>query len=65
MEKEITVTKVKQAYYVEDDGSQSFGYGFTGLIIQLEDGRVISHNVTDPMNNFTEVKGVSIKPLFT
>lgn len=31
------------------------GYGFTGLIIELESGRILTHGSNDPMQAFSEL----------
>ncbi len=57
---EPKVTKVKAMHYVEDDGSKSFGYGFTGIIMELEDGRVFTENTAEPMRKWNRATTVSI-----
>jgi len=52
-----TITKVKDLFLMDGDvHTAEISYGFTGLIIELEDGRIFTHATTDPMQQFGEMK---------
>ena len=56
MEPKTTISKVKSIHLMEGKVHEtSIGYGFTGLILQLEDGRMIKHCSTDPMQQWNEI----------
>lgn len=62
MEKKIhqptkTITKVKAIHLMEGDvHTADIAYGFTGLILEMADGRIVVQHTTDPMQAFSEVK---------
>jgi len=33
----------------------TIGYGFTGLLLEMEDGRIMQHCSTDPIQTFAEI----------
>lgn len=39
-----------------DVHTSGLGYGFTGLILELHDGRILTNHSTDPMQSFSELK---------
>jgi len=57
MEPTATIQRVKQIHFMDlkPGHSVTIGYGFTGLILELEDGRLIKHCSTDPMVQFEEI----------
>ncbi len=52
-----TISKVKSIHVMEGAVHDAdLGYGFTGLILELESGRILTHGSTDPMQAFSELK---------
>lgn len=57
MEPKNTISKVKAIYLMEGAPHEAdVAYGFSGLILEMEDGRIIPHSTTDVMQQFTEMK---------
>ncbi len=50
-----TITPIKKMFLMEGEVHTVGIYGFTGLILELEDGRIVTHGSTDPMQQFTEL----------
>lgn len=51
-----TISKVKAMHLMEGDvHTAGIGYGFTGLILEMEDGRIITQNSTDSIQPFNEI----------
>lgn len=51
------ISKVKAIHLMEGAVHEAdICYGFTGLILEMADGRIVTHGSTDPMQSFTEMK---------
>lgn len=57
MEPSATIQRVKGMHFMEVTPGKSvtIGYGFTGLILELEDGRIMKHCSSDAMQQFNEI----------
>ena len=50
------ISKVKSIHLMEGKVHELDIYGFTGLILELESGKIVVHSSTDPMQQFSELK---------
>ena len=50
-----SITTVDKIYLMEGEPLNEIGFGFSGLILKLADGRVITHGSSDPVKQFSEL----------
>lgn len=56
MEPTKTISKVEEIYLMSGNVHEAeIGYGFSGLILKMRDGRIVIHATTDVIQPFTEI----------